>query len=230
MRSSVLVATALLFASSHAFSLAARRSWRRPARVCVRVAYPVAASPYEPQKGRPKKSKQKAPKQKVKGPVSASLPEPEKVFFEGAPSKSELIIPGASIITVVGLIPFSAAVARQAWTRYKLTTRRIEVASGFQGKDVVQATWREVADVKWLRRFGGVAGDMVFTLSDGAKLELRSIPEFDRNLAFVMTQVAEDVPGSSGVPDGPAKEFAEKLARGDEPPLAGSDAARATAP
>ena len=39
-----------------------------------------------------------------------------------------------------------------------------------------QATWREVVDAKWLRRFGGSAGDVVLTLKDGAKLEMRSVP------------------------------------------------------
>lgn len=39
-----------------------------------------------------------------------------------------------------------------------------------------QATWREVIDAKWLRRFGGSAGDIVLTLKDGAKLEMRSVP------------------------------------------------------
>ncbi len=121
------------------------------------------------------------------------------------------------MLTVVGVIPFGASLARQAWTRFKLTTRRIEVASGFQGKDVVQATWREVVEVKWLRRFGGTAGDIVITLRDGAKLELRSVPDFDRNLAFLMRQVEEGVPASSGYPDGPAKEFLRKVERGEEP-------------
>ena len=71
----------------------------------------------------------------------------------------------------------------QAWTRYKITNKRLEVCSGFQGKDVVQVIWREITDVKWLRRYGGAAGDLVFSLQDGSKLEVRSVPDFDRNLA-----------------------------------------------
>ena len=42
--------------------------------------------------------------------------------------------------------------------------------AGFQGKDVVQITFREITDIKWLRRFGGAAGDLVLTLQDGAKV------------------------------------------------------------
>merc|ERR1719174_49564 len=115
------------------------------------------------------KKKSKQPKEKVKAPAAPVL-EAEETFFEGPPSITETLIPGLSVLTVVGIIPFSASLARQAWTRYKITSRRVEVASGFQGKDVVQILWREVYDVKWLRRYGGAAGDIVFELKDGSKL------------------------------------------------------------
>ena len=102
--------------------------------VPARCAYnPDGAS-----KARPKKQKTKQPKEKVKAPAAALAVEPEVTFFEGPPSATEMIIPGVSILTVVGIIPFAASAARQAWTRYKFTNRRIEVASGFQGKEVVQ--------------------------------------------------------------------------------------------
>jgi len=130
-----------------------------------------------------------------------------------------MIIPGVSVLTVVGVIPFAASVARQAWTRYKFTSRRVEVASGFQGKEVVQATWKEVIDVKWLRRFGGSAGDVVLTLKDGAKMEMRSVPDFDRNLAYIMEQLGEDVQADCFYPDAPAKSFLAKVESGEEPPL-----------
>merc|ERR1719428_2643419 len=155
----------------------------------------------QPSKARPKKSKQ--PKQKVKGPAPASVVVPEQTFWEGPPSITETLIPGLSLFTVVGVIPFSASLTRQAWTKYKFTNRRIEVASGFQGKDVVQVLYREIADVKWLRRYGGAAGDLVFSLSDGSKLEVRSVPDFDRNLAFIMSMVDDECRDSSGYPDGP---------------------------
>ena len=37
---------------------------------------------------------------------------------------------------------FRGGIAR---TRYKITNKRLEIKSGFQGKEVVQATWREGA-------------------------------------------------------------------------------------
>jgi len=170
-----------------------------------------------PSKARAKKMKK--PKQKVKGPSPASVSVPEQVFFEGPPSITETFIPGASLFTVVGVIPFSASLARQAWTRYKITNRRIEVASGFQGKDIVQILYREIVDIKWLRRYGGAAGDLVFSLQDGSKLEMRSVPDFDRNLAFIMGQLPDDTVKASDYPDKPAQEYMDKVAGGKaEPP------------
>merc|ERR1719387_773593 len=183
----------------------------------ARAAHSLITAAYNPQpsKARPKKSKE--PKQKVKGPSAATVIAPEQTFFEGPPSITETLIPGLSLFTVVGVIPFTASLARQAWTRYKFTNRRIEVASGFQGKDVVQVLWREIVDVKWLRRYGGAAGDVVFTLGDGSKLEVRSVPEFDRNLAFIFSQVDESVADASAYPDKPAREYQAKVASGEEP-------------
>jgi len=200
---------------SSSSALLARRA-SASAAAALRIEQPVRLA-YNPQpsKYRPKKSKQ--PKEKVKAPAPVSTLAPEQTFFEGAPSITETLIPGLSLFTVVGVIPFTASLARQAWTKYKFTNRRIEVASGFQGKDVVQVLWREITDVRWLRRYGGAAGDLVFSLQDGSKLEMRSVPEFDRNLAWVMSQVAEDALEASGYPDGPARDYAEKVASGEEP-------------
>ena len=134
-----------------------------------------------PQKVKPRKIKEKGPK--VKEPPSAAAAQqlvPEQTFWEGPPSITETFIPGLSLLTVVGVIPFSASLARQAWTRYKITNKRLEIASGFQGKDVVQVIWREIIDMKWLRRYGGAAGDLVLTLKDGAKVSCTCMPATGR--------------------------------------------------
>ena len=180
------------------------------------TASPRLAYNPQPSKARPKKSK--APKEKVKVSAEQSLQlVPEQTFFEGPPSITETFIPGLSLFTVVGVIPFTASLARQAWTRYKITNKRLEVVSGFQGKDTVQVTWREVTDVKWLRRYGGSCGDLVLTLKDGAKIELRSVPEFDRNLKFLMDQLTEGTAQDCGYPDKPARDYLERVASGEEP-------------
>jgi len=187
----------------------------------------------QPSKNKPKKIKEKGPK--VKGPPSAAAAQqlvPEQTFFEGAPSITETFIPGLSLFTVVGVIPFTASLARQAWTRYKITNKRMEIQSGFQGKDVVQITYREIEDIKWLRRYGGAAGDIVLSLTDGAKVEIRSMPEFDRNLKFIFDQCdpsGDMLSADCGYPDAPAQAFLEKVASGEEPPVAlpAYDAAKA---
>jgi hypothetical protein len=206
---------AAIVASAASFSISTPAVPARTAAATTRVPAVLAAYNPKPSKARPKKSKQ--PKEKVKAAPSAAI-EVEQTFFEGPPSITETLIPGLSVFTVVGIIPFSASLARQAWTRYKLTNRRIEVASGFQGKDVVQVLWREITDVKWLRRYGGAAGDVVFTLQDGSKLEVRSVPEFDRNLAFIMSNVDEDVAEDSFYPDQAAQEYKAKVDAGELPP------------
>lgn len=175
----------------------------------------------QPSKARPRKAKEKEKGPKVKAPSAEAALQlvPEQVFFEGAPSITETFIPGLSLFTVVGVIPFTASLARQAWTRYKITNKRLEIASGFQGKDVVQITYREITDIKWLRRYGGAAGDIVLTLKDGAKVEIRSMPEFDRNLKFMFDQTGDLLAQDCGYPDAPATAFLEKVASGEEPPV-----------
>merc|ERR1719152_424144 len=187
-----------------------RRAPATPAAAAVRCAYNPT-----PSKARPKKSK--APKEKVKAPAAQVALVPEQTFWEGPPSITETLIPGLSLFTVVGVIPFTASLARQAWTKYKFTNRRIEVASGFQGKDVVQVLYREIVDMKWLRRYGGAAGDLVLDLQDGSKLEIRSVPEFDRNLAFIMSQVQDDAREACDYPDAPARDYLEKVQSGELP-------------
>merc|ERR1740125_54499 len=140
----LLVAASAGLASSFALSSSGPLLRSSAAAASLRIEQPVRCA-YNPQpsKYRPKKSK--APKEKVKGPAAPTgAMVPEQTFFEGAPSITETFIPGLSLFTVVGVIPFTASLARQAWTRYKITNKRMEIQSGFQGKDVVQITYREI--------------------------------------------------------------------------------------
>lgn len=217
MRSVLLVLSAATGAASYSLTgIAYGSTIRSSSSLAVprNVASAIRCA-YNPQPSKARPMKKKAPKEKVKGPDMNKLLKPEQTFFEGPPSITETFIPGLSLFTVVGVIPFTASLARQAWTRYKITSRRIEVASGFQGKDVVQVLYREIYDVKWLRRYGGAAGDIVFELKDGSKLEVRSVPEFDRNLAFIMSMVEPETLDACGYPDKPARDYKEKVAAGE---------------
>jgi hypothetical protein len=104
--------------------------------------------------------------------------EPETVFFEGAPSPIELVLPGLSVLTVIGLVPFASALSRQAWVRYKFTSRRISIQSGFGGKTTTEIIYPDIEEVRFVYRAFGTAGDMVLFLKDGAKVELRFVPNF----------------------------------------------------
>ncbi|CAN8075402.1 unnamed protein product [Agarophyton chilense] len=130
-------------------------------------------------------------------PAQKTKLEPETTFIETAPSKYELIVPTLSILTVIGIIPFIAALARAAWVRYKVTSRRISISSGFQGKDQTEIIYRDIDSIKFVRRLGGAA-DCVISLKDGAKLEIRAVPQFDSIYEYIMEKVDENAKKASG--------------------------------
>ena len=117
--------------------------------------------------------------------------EPETVFYEGPPSISEVALPALSVLTVIGIIPFISSLTRQIWVRYKFTSRRISIQSGIGGKEFSEVIYPDVDEIKYVYRFGG-AGDMVLFLKDGAKVEMRHVPNFDDVLEYVLTQCDED--------------------------------------
>jgi hypothetical protein len=117
---------------------------------------------------------------------------PEETFYEGPPAITETIAPTISILTVVGIVPAAAAWARQAWVRYTITNRRIRVTSGIGGKDMAEIVYPDVVEIRTVKRLFG-DGDMVFFLRDGAKFEMRNVPNFDETIQFVLGNVNEDV-------------------------------------
>lgn len=117
---------------------------------------------------------------------------PEEVHYEGPPAITETIIPTVSILTVIGIIPAIASWSRQAWVRYKITTRRIRVTSGIGGKDMAEIVYPDIVEMRTVKRLFG-DGDMCCFLRDGAKFEMRNIPEFDETLKFILEQVDPDV-------------------------------------
>mmetsp|Transcript_18981 Transcript_18981/g.43571 ORF Transcript_18981/g.43571 Transcript_18981/m.43571 type:complete len:164 (-) Transcript_18981:3282-3773(-) len=119
--------------------------------------------------------------------------ENEKVFFQTSPSKYELIIPFFSILTVVGLIPFLATLLRQFWVKYTITNRRISVDSGFMGQDHVEIVYRDIKKINYITRFGGKFADIVIKLNDGTQLELRSFPDWNKNIEFIKSNCKENI-------------------------------------
>ena len=112
--------------------------------------------------------------------------EVEKVFFDGPPSKTELIIPFISILTVVGIIPFFATLSRQFWVNYTITNRRISIDSGFQKSNHVEIVYKDIKKINYITRFGGLTADIVLVLKDKAQLELRSLPNWQENYDYII--------------------------------------------
>ena len=117
---------------------------------------------------------------------------PEEVHYEGPPAITETLIPTISILTVIGIVPAIASWSRQAWVRYKITSRRIRVTSGIGGKDMAEIVYPDITEMRTVNRLFG-DGDMVCFLRDGAKFEMRNIPDFDETLKFILEQVDPDV-------------------------------------
>ncbi|CAM9775164.1 unnamed protein product [Scytosiphon promiscuus] len=130
-------------------------------------------------------SSKKSKKKKSGGEKEKVKLEAEVTFFEGGPDASEVVAPAISILTVIGLVPFSAALARQAWVKYTLTSRRIKIVSGWNGKDTTEVVYPDIVDMVYVWRFFGRCGDLVLTLRDGSKLEIRSLPDFERNYNYI---------------------------------------------
>lgn len=89
---------------------------------------------------------------------------------------------------MIGIIPAAAAWARQAWVRYKITTRRIRVTSGINGQDMAEIVYPDIVELRTAKRLFG-DGDLVAFLRDGAKFEMRNIPNFDEAMEFILKNV-----------------------------------------
>lgn len=102
----------------------------------------------------------------------------EKVHFEGAPHRGDLVTNLALGATLLWLPLTAAAVGRGAFVKYRITDKRISVITTAPWKkEQLDAAYQEVSDVKTVGRGLGFWGDMVVTLRNGDKIELRSLPK-----------------------------------------------------
>jgi hypothetical protein len=102
----------------------------------------------------------------------------ESVFYEGGPARGDLIFGLLLAITLIGLPLTVGALVRALWLRYRITSRRIEVNGGWLGRDRTQVVYSQIREVRSVPRGFGAWGDMVLVLSDGSRLEMRSVPNF----------------------------------------------------
>jgi len=125
----------------------------------------------------------------------------EEVYYEGAPHIGDLIISLLMSIFVI-TIPFGiAAIARALWVRYRITNRRITVTGGWRGQTRTDVVYAEIAKIVTVPRGLGSWGDMVLTLKDGSRLELKSLPRFRETYEYIESKLslkAQDRSGAIG--------------------------------
>jgi len=140
-----------------------------------------------------KRGKRKGGEASTTSPTKAAATlDPEETFYEGPPAITETLAPTLSIVTVIGIVPAASAWARQAWVRYNITNRRIRVTSGIGGKDMAEIVYPDIIEIRTVKRLFG-DGDIVFFLRDGAKFEMRNVPNFAETIPFVLGNCDEDV-------------------------------------
>ncbi len=122
----------------------------------------------------------------------------EDVYYEGGPHVGDLIFNLLLGLTVI-CIPLSVgAIARAVWLRYRITDRRISVTGGWRGLDRSDIVYSQIAKVVTVPRGLGAWGDMVITLKDGSRLELRAVPKFRDVYTFISEQLSPAAKAASG--------------------------------
>ena len=123
----------------------------------------------------------------------------EHIFFEGAPATEDLILNLLAGITLIGL-PFTfGALVRALWLRFRITNKRISVTGGWLGKDKSQISYSQIKEVRSIPRGLGSYGDMVLVMKDGARLEMRSMPNFRKVESFINNQINQTTSRNSSI-------------------------------
>ncbi len=125
----------------------------------------------------------------------------EDIFYEGGPHWGDLLINILLGFTVICLPLTVGAIVRALWVRYRITDRRVTVIGGWLGRDRSDVVYSEITKIVTVPRGWGAYGDMVVTLKDGNRLEMRAVPRFRDVYAFIserLTPQAQSVSGAVG--------------------------------
>ncbi|MEB3178313.1 MAG: PH domain-containing protein [Nostocaceae cyanobacterium] len=118
----------------------------------------------------------------------------EEVYFEGGPHIGDLILNILIGFTIVGIPLTIGAIVRALWLRFRISDRRISVTGGWRGQDRTDVIYSEIVNIIKVPRGIGLWGDMVLTLRDGSRLELRAIPKFRELYDYIEEKVADRNP------------------------------------
>ncbi|MEA5581914.1 PH domain-containing protein [Nodularia harveyana UHCC-0300] len=113
----------------------------------------------------------------------------EEVYYEGGPHIGDLILNTLIGITVIGLPLTVGAIVRALWLRFRITDRRISVMGGWRGRDRTDIIYSEVVKIVKVPRGIGLWGDMVITLRNGSRLEMRAVPNFRETYDYINERV-----------------------------------------
>jgi hypothetical protein len=122
----------------------------------------------------------------------------EEVYYEGGPHVGDLIINILLGFTVICLPLTVGAIVRALWLRYRITDRRISVSGGWMGRDRSDIIYSEITKVITVPRGLGSWGDMVITLRDGSRLELRAVPKFREVYDYINQKLSPKAQKASG--------------------------------
>ena len=122
----------------------------------------------------------------------------EDVYYEGGPHIGELLFNIVLAFTLVGIPLAVGAFVRALWLRYRITDRRISITGGWMGRDRTDIIYSEIAKVVTVPRGLGAWGDMVVTLKDGSRIEMRAVPKFRELFDFVTDKISPQAKVASG--------------------------------
>ena len=122
----------------------------------------------------------------------------EDVYYEGGPHIGDLIFNALLAFTVICIPLTVGAIVRALWLRYRITSRRIEINSGWMGRDKVVVIYSEIAKVVTVPRGLGLWGDMVVTLKDGSRVEMRALPNFRETYDYIIDKLSSKAKVASG--------------------------------
>ncbi len=122
----------------------------------------------------------------------------EDVYYEGGPHVGELLFNLMLAFTIICIPLTVGAIVRAIWLRYRITSRRISVIGGWMGRDRTDIIYSEVSKVVTVPRGLGMWGDMVLTLKDGSRIELRAVPNFRDVYEYITDKISPSAKVSSG--------------------------------
>lgn len=122
----------------------------------------------------------------------------EEVYYEGGPHIGELLFGIVIGFTLIFIPVTVGAAVRALWLRYRITDRRISITGGWMGRDRTDIIYKEVAKIVTVPRGFGAWGDMVVTLKDGSRIEMRAVPNFRDIYDYMTDKISPQAQVASG--------------------------------